>query len=92
MHEVLSKPDFEKLPRSEQEFYELRIDDSDDSWRPAFVVKQTRIGWSESDERFLWEESELEYVPTIKHAQERYKSCHQALGAKGFTESDMAPF
>ena len=91
-HEVLSKPGYEKLRRPEQEFYELRIDDSDDIWRPGFVVKQIRIRWSECDQRFVWEEPDWEQLPTIKQAHEIYEIRLQALRAKGFTESDMKPF
>jgi hypothetical protein len=92
MHKVLSKPGYEKFPPSEQEFYELRIDDSDDALCPGFVVKQTRVGWSESDKRFLWEEPDCERWPALKQAHARYDIRLQALRAKGFTESDMEPF
>ena len=92
MHEILSKPSYERLPRQEQEFYELRIDDSDDIWRPGFILKQTRVSWCKSDQRFMWEEPDWERLPTIQQAQERYCIRLQALRAKGFTESDMGPF
>ena len=92
MHEVLSKPGYEKLPRQEQDFYELRTDYSDDFWRPGFVVKQTCIRWSQSDQRFVWEESDWERSPTVKWAQERYEARLHMLRAKGFTESDVEPF
>ncbi len=49
LQEVLSKPGTETLPLAEQEFYELCIEESDDIWRPGFVVTQTRGQWSEID-------------------------------------------
>jgi hypothetical protein len=92
MQEVLSKPGYEKLPLSEQEFFELRIEDSEDGSPQGFVVKQTHALWSEIDQRFLWRDPEWEHLPTIEQAQERYQARLQALRAKGFTQSDMDLF
>jgi hypothetical protein len=41
MQEVVSKLGAETLPLAEQEFYELSIEESEDAFRPGFVVKQT---------------------------------------------------
>ena len=55
MQEVLSKPDYENLPRSEWEFYELCIEESDDIGQLSFIVKQTHVQWIEIDRQVMWE-------------------------------------
>jgi hypothetical protein len=87
--EVLSKPGAETLPLAEQEFYELCIEESDDVFRPGFVVKQTRAEWNEIDRQVMWEDPEWERWPTLKKAQEKCEEWRKALAAKGFTQSDM---
>jgi hypothetical protein len=87
--EVVSKPGAETLPLAEQEFYELCIEESDDIWRPGFVVKQTHAQWSEIDQQEMWEEPEWERWPTLKKAKERCEEWRKALAAKGFTQSDL---
>ena len=54
--EVLSTPGAKSVPLVEQEFYELCIEESDDVFRPGFIVKQTRAEWSEIDGQVMWEE------------------------------------
>lgn len=92
MQEILSKPGYEKLQRSEQEFYELRVDDSDDTRRPGFIVKQARASRNERDTEFIWGDYEWERLPTLKEARERYEARREALRAKGFTCSDIDLF
>ena len=87
--EVLSKPGAETLPLAEQEFYELCIEESDDVFRPGFVVKQTRARWSEIDQQVMWEEPVWERWPTLKKAKEKCEEWRKALAARGFTQSDM---
>jgi hypothetical protein len=89
MQEVLSKPGYEKLPLSERELYELRLDDSSDSWRPGFIVSEVYERWSEIDRQFMLVASESERWPTLEKAKERYEARREALRAKGFTQSDM---
>jgi hypothetical protein len=89
MQEVLSKPGYENLPLLEQELYELRPDDSSDSWRPGFIVTEVYERWSEKDRQFMSVESESERWPTLEKAKERYEARREALRAKGFTQSDM---
>jgi hypothetical protein len=89
LQELLSKPECESLSLFEQEFYELCIEESDDVWRPGFVVKQTRAQWSESDRQVMWEGPEWERWPTLKKAKEKYEEWRKALAAKGFIQSDL---
>lgn len=89
MQEVLAKPGYESLPRFEWEFYELCIEESDDMWRPGFIVKQTHGQWIEADRHVMWEEPEWERWPTLKKAEERCEEWRRALAGKGFTQSDM---
>jgi hypothetical protein len=86
---VLSKPGAESAPLAEQEFYELSIEESDDAFRPGFVVKQTRAQWSEIDGQVMWEEPKWERWPTLKKAKEVCEAWRKALATKGFAQSDM---
>lgn len=87
--EVLSKPGAENLSLAEQEFFELCIEESDDVFRPGFIVKQTRAQWSEIDRQVMWDEPEWERWPTLKKAKEICEAWRTALAAKGFAQSDM---
>lgn len=87
--EVLSKPGAETLPLAEQEFYELCVEESDDVFRPGFIVKQTHAQWSAIDGQVVWEDSEWERWPTLKKAEEKCEEWRKALAEKGFTQSDM---
>ena len=89
MQEVLSNPENEKLPLSGQEFYELCIEESDDTWRPGFVVKQTHAQWNAIDKTVIWDEPEWERWPTLKKANEKYAERKRALATAGFVQSDM---
>jgi hypothetical protein len=89
LQEVLSKPGTETLPLAEQEFYELSIEESDDVFRPGYVVKKTHAQWSEIDGQAMWEEPEWKRWPTLKKAKERCEEWRRALAAKGFVLSDM---
>ena len=40
MQEVLAKPGYEKLPLAEQEFYEISLDESNETEPLGFVVRQ----------------------------------------------------
>ena len=89
LQEVLSKPGEETLPLAEQEFYELCIEESDDVFRPGFVVKLTRAQWSDIDGQFVFESPKWERWPTLKKAKETCEEWRKALAAKGFTQSDL---
>jgi hypothetical protein len=89
LQEVLSKPGAETLPLAEQEFYELCIEESDDVFRPGFVVKQTPAQWSEIDRQVMWEDADWERWPTLKKAEERCEEWRKALAARGFSQSDL---
>lgn len=91
MREILSKPAYESLALSEQELYELRLDDFSESWRPGYIVTESYMRWSEIDRQFMSVESETERLPTIEQAKERYEARREALAKKGFTQSDIDP-
>jgi hypothetical protein len=40
MQKVFSNTDDSKVPLPERELYDLRLDDSDDIWRPEYVMTQ----------------------------------------------------
>ena len=90
--EVLSRSRDEDQPLARQELYELRIEESDDIWRPGFVVKQIRAAWDEVANKVMWAEPESERWPTLRKAQERCEARRDALRAQGFDCSDMELF
>jgi hypothetical protein len=89
MQELLSIADDSKIPLSEQEFYELRLDDSTDIWRPGFIVEQARAQWNEIERQIMWDEFESERLPTLEEAKKRYEARRLALFQRGFIYSDM---
>ena len=84
MEEVFSKLENSSIPLNDQEFYELRFWDTGDTWKPEFMVMQSRATWREVDRRFKWDESEVEQFPTLDKAKERYASLTLALTDRGF--------
>jgi hypothetical protein len=89
MQEILARPGYEKLPLSEQEFYGLYIDDSEDEEHPGFFVRQLHILWSEIDRHHIFDEMHSEHSANIELAQARYEARRRALIAEGFSHSDM---
>lgn len=90
--EVLSRSLDEGKPLARREFYELRIEESDDIWRPGFVVKQIRAAWDEAAKEVTWAEPESERWPTLRKAEERCEARREVLRAQGFDFSDMDLF
>ena len=89
LHELLSMPGCETLPPAEQEFFELSIEESDDAFRPGFIVTLTHARWGEVEGQVMWEDPEMERWPTLNKAKERCEEWRKALAAKGFTRSDL---
>src|ERR1035438_5929417 len=84
LQEVLSKPGADNAPLAEQEFYELCIEESNDVFRPGFIVKKAHAQWVEIDGQVMWEDPEWERWPTLQKAKERCEEWRKALAAKGF--------
>ena len=89
MNEVFSKTVGPNATLCDQEFYELKLYDSDDIWNPGHMVMQSRAFWSKVDQQFMWDEIETERWPTPKEAEERYAARRRALVKRGFIYSDM---
>lgn len=89
MQEILSKTDNASAPLKTQEFYELRLDDSDDLSKGRQVIRQSHARWDEAEGWVVWGQSEIEYVETLKEAKRRYEARRAALGLQGFIYSDM---
>lgn len=87
--ELLARPGSHILSLSEQEFYELSIEESEDVFRSGLIVKQSHAQWIEIDQQVMWEEPVWERWPTLKKAKERCEEWKRALAAKGFTVSNM---
>ncbi|MGC1421531.1 MAG: hypothetical protein WA354_02885 [Terracidiphilus sp.] len=89
MQEVFSRADEHGVSSHDQEFYELRLYDEDDTWCSAPMIMQSRATWSELDRQFMWDEIETERFATHDKARERYAARRLALADKGFVVSDM---
>jgi hypothetical protein len=89
MQEVLSRIEQPGVALHDQEFYELRLYDSDNIWRPGLMIMQSRATWSEVDRQFMWDEIETERFLTLEVAEERYAARRRALVEAGFSVSDM---
>ena len=89
VQEVLSRTVDPNAPLKGQEFYEIRIDDSNHILHSAFIVSQKHAAWSEIDQQVMWDDIESERCVTYEHAQERYTARRLALAEKGFIYSDM---
>lgn len=60
MQELLSKTADPKTPPCEREFYELRLDDSDDIGQTGLIVSQTRAQWREIARAIMRDDFEIE--------------------------------
>jgi hypothetical protein len=89
MQEVLSRTDDPKAPLRDQEFYELRLYDSDSAGEPVFCVREARARWDDSIKSVEWDAPEIEAFATPQEAKERYATRRQTLVEKGFIYSDM---
>lgn len=92
MQEVLSKTDDPKAPLRDQEFYELRLYDSDSVGEPVYCVREARARWNDSIKGVEWDEPEIGAFGTLQEAKERYATRRQTLAEKGFIYSDMDLF
>jgi phage-related protein len=89
MQELLAKRGYDKLPVSKQEFYELRVKDSEDIWNRGIYLVLSHARWSQIDRHFMWSETVSEKLPTLEKAKERYEDLRRSVVEMGFTESDM---
>jgi hypothetical protein len=71
MQEILSRTDDSKAALRDQEFYELRLDDSNGSWESRYSVRESHAQWHEESGQVFWDEAETEILPTLEEAKER---------------------
>jgi hypothetical protein len=88
MQEVLSKTDDPKAPLLGQEFYELRLYDSDSAGEPVYYVREARARWNASIKGVEWDEPQIEALATHQEAKERYAARRLLLAQRGFIYSD----
>lgn len=89
MQEILSKTDDPKVPLRDQEFYELRLYDSESGGEPVYCVRQARARWNDEAGEVVWDEEQVQVFVTHQEAKERYEARRLALADKGFICSDM---
>jgi hypothetical protein len=89
MQEVLSKTVDAKVPLCGQEFYELRLYDSDCAGEPVFCVQEARARWDEDSGQPVRDQVYNAQFLTLKEAKEHYAERRGALAEKGFIYSDM---
>jgi hypothetical protein len=89
MQEILSKTDDANVPLRDQEFYELRLYDSESGGEPVYCVRQARARWNEEAGEAVWDEEQVQAFVTHREAEERYEARRRVLADKGFIYSDM---
>lgn len=89
MQEILARPGNDKLPLPEQEFYELRLDESADAEEPGFIVSQWHYLWSDIDKQFMFDDWQSDDSAGIEQAKRLYEVRRRALIGRGFNQSDM---
>jgi hypothetical protein len=92
MQEVLSKTDNPESPLHDQEFYELRLYDSESAGEPVYCVREACTRWIDLIKGVEWNEPEIGTFATHEEAKEWYATRRQALAEKGFIYSDMDLF
>lgn len=92
MQEVLSKTNAPKDPLGDQEFYELRLYDSESDGKPVYHVREARARWDEESGKIVWDGERIEQVATLQEAKERYAARRLLLAQRGFIYSDMDLF
>jgi len=89
MQEILSKTDDPKISLRDQEFYELRLYDSESDGEPVYCVRQARAQWNDEAGEPIWDEEQVQAFATHQKAKERYEARRLALADLGFIDSDM---
>ena len=92
MQEVLSKTVDSKVPLRDQEFYELRLYDSNASGEPVYYVREARAHWDDDAGQIVWDQEQVQAFVTHQEAKECYSTLRLALAKKGFIYSDMDLF
>jgi hypothetical protein len=90
MHEFFSKTNDPTIPLKDQEFYELRLEDSEVEC-PGFLVRQTHFSWCELERQIMFDQTLYERYRTLKAAKARYAQRRQLLVGHGFIQSDRDP-
>jgi hypothetical protein len=89
MQEVFPRIERPSLSLHDQEFYELRLYEPEDTWYEAHMIMQSRATWSEPDGQFMWDEIETERFASLDEARRRYAARRLALAESGFVVFDM---
>jgi hypothetical protein len=101
MREVLSKTTDPNVPLTEQEYYELRLDDLGFPFRPQFIdiigavarhrflVRKAHAAWSKNNRNVMWDGVEHDECSTLEEAEVRYAIRRDVIVDKGFIYSDM---
>jgi hypothetical protein len=92
MQEVLSKTDDPKVALRDQEFYELRLYDSDVAGDPVYCVGEVRARWDDEAGHIVWDEEQVQAFMTHQEAKQQYAARRVALVQKGYIYSDMDLF
>jgi len=92
MQEVLSKTDDPKVALRDQEFYELRLYDSDVAGEPVYCLREARARWDDEAGHIVWDEEQVQAFMTHQEAKQQYAARRVALVQKGYIYSDMDLF
>jgi hypothetical protein len=90
MQEVFSRSDDPKTPPREQEFYELRLFDSESAGNPIYCVREAHAQWSDKDGQIMWDNEQVHVLVTLESAKKRYAKLRLALVQRGFIVSVLS--
>jgi hypothetical protein len=89
VQEVLSMTDDPKVPLRDQEFYELRLYDSDSAGLPVYCVREARTRWDNEVRDMVRDKEQERTFVRQQEAEEWYEARRRALAKEGFIYSDM---
>ena len=82
---VFSRTYASRVALNRRKYYLLNLYDSENPWKPGYVVQQSSATWSKIDRQVIFEEIETEILTTFRKAEQQYAARRLALLGRGWT-------
>jgi hypothetical protein len=89
MQELLSRSQDTKGLLRDQEFYELRLFDSESAGGLVYCVREAHAQWDDKDGDIMWEEQPVKVFATLQEAKTWYSERRLILAQQGLIHSVM---